>query len=68
MIMEGAIIKADSVIGEHCIINTGATIDHECKIGDFVHVGPEVHCGGRTVVEDDVWIGIGASVINNRDM
>ena len=56
---------ADSVIGGHCIINTGAMIDHECKIGDFVHVGPGVHCGGRAMVNDDVWIGIGASVIND---
>ena len=30
------------VIGENAILNTGCTVDHDCVIGDHVHVGPAV--------------------------
>src|SRR5688572_20275770 len=30
VIFAGAIIQADAVLGAHVIVNTGATIDHDC--------------------------------------
>lgn len=40
VVMQGAVIQADVFVGRHCIINTGATVDHECRIGDFAHIAP----------------------------
>ena len=35
VVMQGAIIQADTKIGKHCIINTGASVDHECVISEI---------------------------------
>lgn len=59
----GSWIGPDSIIGEHCIINTSATVDHDCKLGDFVHIAPGVNLCGGVEVGDLTLIGVGASVI-----
>lgn len=52
VIMAGVIIQPGVKIGRHCIINTKASIDHDCVIGDFVHIGPGCTlCGNVTVSE-----------------
>ena len=46
VVMAGVVINSNSIIGEHCIINTNASIDHDCRLGDFVHVSPNAAlCG-----------------------
>ena len=62
-VMPGAIINADVRIGAHCIINTAATVDHDCVIEDFVHIAPGVNlCGNISIGEGSI-IGVGASII-----
>ena len=52
VVMAGAVIQANVRIGKHCIINTGASVDHDCVLEDFVHVAPGTHlCGGVEVGE-----------------
>lgn len=65
VVMAGTVINADSTIGNSCIINTAVTIDHDCVIKDYVHVSPGVHIAGSVKVEDESWLGIGSTVINN---
>ncbi len=50
-------------LGEACIINTGATVDHECVLGDGVHVCPGAHLAGCVQVGDYVMIGTGAIIL-----
>ena len=50
-------------MGCHAIVNTCASVDHDCLIGDFTHVCPGVHLGGNVHVGQDSWIGIGSQVI-----
>lgn len=40
VIMQNAVIQACTQIGKHCIINTAASIDHNCIIEDYVHISP----------------------------
>ena len=61
--MPGAIINADAVIGKHCIVNTAASIDHECVIDDYCHIAPHVTLCGQVHVGEGTLIGAGASVI-----
>ena len=61
--MAGAVINADAKIGKHCIINTGATVDHDCVIEDFCHIAPGAHISGGTHIGEGTWIGVGTSVI-----
>ena len=40
VIMANACINSSAKIGKHCIINTGAIIEHDNIIEDFVHISP----------------------------
>lgn len=63
VVMAGAIVNTFTYIGAHCILNTNSSIDHDCRIGDFVHISPGVTiCGGVSVGEGS-HIGAGAVVI-----
>lgn len=61
-VMANAVINTDSRLGLSCIVNTGATIDHDCMIGDGVHVCPGAHVAGGVEIGNDSWIGIGSCV------
>ena len=63
VVMQGGIIQACTQIGRHCIVNTGASIDHECVIGDFAHISPRVTLCGNIHVGEGTWIGAGTVVI-----
>ena len=59
--MPNSVINVDSCFGKGCIVNTASSIDHDCKIGDYVHICPGVHIAGTvsmlgagSVVVDDI--------------
>ncbi|MEX0287219.1 MAG: acetyltransferase [Paracoccaceae bacterium] len=63
-IMAGAVIQPRCQIGISSIINTHASVDHDGRIGDFVHVAPGATLCGDVAVGDGTFIGAGATVIN----
>lgn len=63
VVMAGAILNPYAKIGNHCIINTAATIDHDCIIHDFVHIAPHSTLCGHVEVGEGTWIGAGATVV-----
>ena len=65
VIMAGTIINPGVRIGRGCIINTCSSVDHDCEIGDFVHIAVGSHLSGTVKVGDETWIGVGATVSNN---
>ena len=50
-------------VGRHCIINTGASVDHECVIEDYVHISPHSTLCGNVSVGEGSWIGAGTTII-----
>lgn len=62
-LMAGAIVQCEAVIGANCIVNTGASIDHDCRIGESVHIAPGATLSGAVTVGDRTHIGTGAVVI-----
>jgi len=62
VILQGAIVGAKANIGRHCIINTGASMDHESRMGDFSSLAPRAVTGGRVTIGDRSAIGIGAAI------
>lgn len=56
-------ICAGARIGSAVIVNTKASIDHDCVIGDGVHVGPGATLAGDVKVGDFAFIGAGATVL-----
>ena len=65
VIMAGCIINPRTIIGEHCIINTSASLDHDNKIGDFAHISPGVTLAGAVSIGRRTHIGTGSCVKNN---
>lgn len=63
VLMANSTVNADSYIGKHVIVNTNASIDHDCKLADFVHISPQVGLAGNVSVGEGTNIGIGANVI-----
>ncbi|MGM4906786.1 acetyltransferase [Tardiphaga sp. 866_E4_N2_1] len=62
-IMAGCVIQYGSSIGANSIINTRASVDHDCQIGQSVHVAPGVTLSGGVRIGDRAHIGTGAAVI-----
>src|ERR1035438_842976 len=66
---EGTMVAADVVvnpvasIGENCILNTGCSVDHDCRMGPHAHLCPGVRLAGMVVVGAGTTIGTGAVVI-----
>ncbi|EWH00308.1 NeuD/PglB/VioB family sugar acetyltransferase [Halomonas sp. BC04] len=64
VVLDGAIVVTGSRLGRVCIVNTNATIDHDCMLGDDVHVAPGATLSGGVEVGDRCMIGTGASLIH----
>ncbi len=58
------IVTTNVVIGRHVQINLGVTVSHDTLVGDFVTLSPGARICGYVGIEDDVFIGAGATVIN----
>lgn len=65
VVMAGAVINSGARIGKGCIINTCSSVDHDCKVGDYVHISVGSHLCGTVSVGSGTWIGAGATVSNN---
>lgn len=62
VIMPGAIVNAFSTTGLANIINTSASVDHDCKLSDGVHVSPGASIAGGVNIGEASWVGIGCSI------
>lgn len=62
VVFAGAVLQPDADVGRHGIVNTGASVDHDCRLEDFVHVAPGAHLAGGVVVGEGALVGIGSSL------
>lgn len=62
-VLAQAIVAADAETGAVCIINHAASVDHECRLGDGVHLAPGARVCGCVTIGDNVMIGAGAIVL-----
>ena len=58
-----AILTADLTIGRSFHCNIYSYVAHDCIVGDFVTLAPRVSVNGRVIIEDDVYIGTGATIL-----
>lgn len=63
MVVAGVVIQCDAQLGHHVIVNTSATVDHDCQIGDCVHLCPGVHLPGDVTIDTGATMGTGAVCI-----
>ena len=62
-LLPGAVVNAAAHIGRGTIVNTNASVDHDCRIGDFVHIAPGVAICGGVTIGDLTLIGVGARIL-----
>lgn len=68
VIMPGAVINADVKIGDGCIINTNASIDHEGILGEYTHIAPGCAVSGKVRIGKHCLLGTGSRVIDQIDI
>lgn len=66
VVFAGAIVQPGATVGQHVIINTLSSVDHDCSLGDFSHVGPGSHLAGDVEVKTGVFLGAGSVVIPGK--
>lgn len=62
MIAAGVIINPLAKIGTGVICNTGCIIEHECEVGDFVHIAPGAVLCGNVKINERSFVGANAVV------
>ncbi len=62
-VLTGAIVNR-ATLGENVVVNSGAIVEHDCRIGDNTFIGPGVVIGGGVTIGKDCFIGLGARIKN----
>lgn len=62
VIMANASVQTLAHIGLHCIVNTGAIIEHDVSLCDYSHAAPNSAIGGGAIIGSNCFIGLGASI------
>lgn len=62
-ILAQSAVAAEAKLGRSVIVNTAASVDHECVVHDFAHLAPGARLGGEVEVGLGAFIGMGALVL-----
>ncbi len=65
VVMAGAVVNPGARLGQGVIVNTCASVDHDCVLEDYVHAAVGAHLCGADRIGARTWIGAGATVSNN---
>ena len=57
VVFDGAVVNSGSVSGFLCILNTNSTVEHDCRLGDNVHIAPGTTVSGGVTIGDNCLIG-----------
>jgi UDP-perosamine 4-acetyltransferase len=64
-VFDGVVINSGTETGRACIINTNSTVEHDCRLGDNVHIAPGATLSGGVSIGDNCMIGTGANIIQS---
>ncbi len=63
VVLDGVVVNSGTVVGGWSILNTNSTVEHDCRIGENVHVAPGATVSGGVTIGDNTMVGAGATVI-----
>ena len=64
VVMAGAVINPNSSIGEHCIVNTMSSIDHDNILEDYSSVAPGAVTGGNVRIGQFSALSLQAGIVH----
>lgn len=62
-LMAGSIVQCRVSVAENAVINTRASVDHDCKIGAHAFIGPGAILCGDVRIGDNAFLGAGSLVL-----
>ena len=65
VIMPGVTINANAIIGNHCILNTNSSLDHDGLMNNYSSLAPNVCVGGNFILGRGSAICLGTNIIEN---
>lgn len=63
VVFAGAVLQPGTIVGQHVIINTGASVDHDGRVGDFAHLAPGSRLAGTVTIGEGVLMGIASFAV-----
>ena len=64
-VLAGSLIGVNAYIGHNSIVNTGVIVEHDCRVGQHVHLAPGVTLSGNVTVGSGSHLGTGCTVIQD---
>ena len=68
VVMAGCIINPKAIIGDFCFFATGAQIEHDCIINDYVSISAGTVTGGHVKIGRLSAITIGVTIIDRLEI
>ncbi|MGI6341514.1 MAG: acetyltransferase [Bacteroidales bacterium] len=68
IICAGVMITVNIEIKDFVILNLGCTVGHDVVIGNYSSFMPSVNISGEVIIEDEVYVGTGAKIINQLEI
>lgn len=65
VVMHGALVNAQAVVGKNVIVNTKALIEHDARVGSHCHVATGAIINGATELGEGVFVGSQSVVVQN---
>ncbi len=65
VIFANSVINPSVVIKNVCIVNTGASVDHDCSLENAVHISPGANLSGTVSVGECSWFGVGSCSVQS---
>jgi UDP-perosamine 4-acetyltransferase len=62
-VMAGAVVNAETRLEDLAILNTNASVDHDCRLGEACHVAPGSAIAGNVDVGRLAFLGVGVRAI-----
>ena len=68
VVLAGAVVGPGASVGECCIVNTRASLDHHGVLRDYASLAPGVTAGGDVSIGEGSAVSIGATVLHGRSI
>ncbi len=65
VIMAGCIVNPYTELEEGVVVNTAASVDHDCRVRRYAHIWPGARLAGNVGIGEFSYIGMGASILQN---